>query len=201
MLSVLAVLAAALLMLSPRCGASARRRHAHHHADCLDHVWRSKLSKHAELVAARASMLAISAADFYNAKNAYDPYEPTYTCHSEWRTGGLFGDGGKFVCGERDYLRHRGCVAYSVGSNGDTKFEADVIKRFGCEVHTFDPTGNTTLFHDLVVKTGAAFHAWGVGTTGTKLHTQPIHRDQQRTGGTARHHATPGPRARRHSQN
>lgn len=165
-------LAAALAALLCMHGVAAVAPHHHHHnSHCLENVWRRKMQKHAELLAGRAQSLATTPGAFRSHTTAYDAFEPTYTCQSEWRTGVLFGDGGKFVCGEPAYFRaKKNCLAYSVGSNGDSTFEADVIKRFGCEVHTFDPTGDTADFNTVVTKTGAHFHPWGIGTTGTKIH-------------------------------
>ena len=187
-----------VVVLLAAAGATALR-HEHvlsNHAHCLQHVWNAKLRKHAELVNGRAQSLAASPQRFMEPKTAYDAFEPTYTCHSEWRTGALFGDGGKFVCGDPDYFRARDCLVYSVGSNGDPSFEADVVKRFGCEVHTFDPTGDSAMFADVVTKAGGHFHPWGVGTTGTKMHNEATGRDSdmltlydipQRLGHAGRH--------------
>lgn len=149
------------------------------HGHCLQHVWKQKLRKHAELVNVRAQSISASTERYRTPQTAYDAFEPTYTCHSEWRTGATFGDGGKFVCGEPDYFRSRGCLAYSVGSDGDPSFEADVIKRFGCEVHTFDPTGDSAKFDDIIAKTGGHFHPWGVGKSGTKIHNEVTGHDNE----------------------
>jgi len=161
-------------------GANAlRHEHMSTHAHCLQHVWNQKLRKHAELVNGRAQSLAASPERFMEPRTAYDAFEPTYTCHSEWRTGAMFGDGGKFVCGDPDFFRARDCLAYSVGSNGDSSFEADVVKRFGCELHTFDPTGDSVMFADVITKAGAHFHPWGVGATGTKIHNAVTGHDNE----------------------
>lgn len=146
-------------------------------AGCLEHVWHQKLRKHATLVESRARVLAASPGTFRHIKTVFDPFEPTYTCQSEWRTGSLFGDGGKFVCGEDEYFKARDCLVYSVGSKGDTAFEADVIRRFGCEVHTFDPTGNSTEFAARLASVGATFHPWGVGPTGRTVHNGKTHQN------------------------
>jgi Methyltransferase domain len=124
-------------------------------------IWREQMEKHAFLYHARSQTI-MSRGHNFTGRTAYDVFEPTYTCQSEYRRGQLFGDGGKFVCGNPSYFRSRKCLVYSVGSNGDVSFESDAVKAFGCEVHTFDPTGNTTHFEAAVLASGATFHPIGV---------------------------------------
>ena len=44
------------------------------------------------------------------------------------------GDGGKVCCGLRYLLQDRSCLAYSLGSAGDTTFEQEIVKRTSCQV-------------------------------------------------------------------
>lgn len=89
-------------------------------------------------------------------------YEPDFACRHERRIGRL-GDGGKWVCDPhrlKDPIRP--CLVYSVGSNGDSSFEAAVKEDIGshCEIHTFD-MGN---YSSRVEPTGSEYHQWGLGS-------------------------------------
>lgn len=44
------------------------------------------------------------------------------------------GDGGKVCCGLRYLLQDRPCLAYSLGSAGDTTFEQELVNRTSCQV-------------------------------------------------------------------
>ena len=46
----------------------------------------------------------------------------------------VLGDGGKVCCGLRYLLQDRPCLAYSLGSAGDTTFEQEIVKRTSCQV-------------------------------------------------------------------
>ena len=46
----------------------------------------------------------------------------------------VLGDGGKVSCGLRYLLQDRPCLAYSLGSAGDTTFEQEIVKRTSCQV-------------------------------------------------------------------
>jgi Methyltransferase domain len=109
--------------------------------------------------------LALSLNRFQSEKQAYDAFEPTWTCPIEQRIGAEFGDGGKFICGLDDYFRTKGCLVYSVGSSGDFSFEENIIKKFGCEVHTFDPTGNSPKWEADATALGVSYHSWGLSGT------------------------------------
>jgi hypothetical protein len=52
------------------------------------------------------------------------------------RYGG--GDGGKWVCGASELKK--GCVVYSLGSDGNFEFEAAMLAHTPCEIFTFDCT-------------------------------------------------------------
>jgi Methyltransferase domain len=99
-------------------------------------LWDRKMKKHSQLIQHRRGLLARSTV--FSERTVYDAFEPTYTCHSEYRRGKLLGDGGKFVCGEEQYFRALNaggnrCLVYSVGSNGDASFEQAIVQDFGCE--------------------------------------------------------------------
>jgi hypothetical protein len=135
-----------------------------------ERLWQRKIDKHMHLMRARRAALSAARPNQFFNRTSYDPFEPTYTCHSEYRRGKDIGDGGKFVCGEADYFKAQTttpsgeppCLMYSVGSYGDAQFEHDIKQNFGCEIHTFDPTGNSTRFAENVERAGATFHAIGV---------------------------------------
>lgn len=142
-----------------------------YHTNSCASLWQNKIRKHSELIARRREAVVGEPNVFIN-KNAYDPFEATFTCDTEDRRGRSFGDGGKFVCGDQTYFQDRRdtrCLVYSVGSNGDPTFEQDVVSNFGCEVHTFDPTGNSTLFRQRLEMVGAQFHTIGVGGASTLM--------------------------------
>lgn len=134
-------------------------------------LWQRKMTKHAQLMSGRRLVLPVdSLADQtrFSDRTSYDPFEPTYTCHSEYRRGTMLGDGGKFVCGDPEYFKAQSrtngekCLVYSVGSSGDASFEQETVAELGCEVHTFDPTGNSTSYASILESAGAQFHAIGV---------------------------------------
>jgi hypothetical protein len=77
-------------------------------------------------------------------------------------------DGPKWVCDPHRIAKKKNCLVYSVGSYGNTMFEAGVKQEIGehCEIHTFDVV---TQNHNGDFKTkldavGAHFHFWGIGT-------------------------------------
>ena len=61
----------------------------------------------------------------------------TYQCGRLDRVGPP-SEGGKYVCG-LETLR-AGCVVYSFGISGDSRFESYLLQNTPCEVHAFDPT-------------------------------------------------------------
>ena len=44
------------------------------------------------------------------------------------------GDGGEVCCGLRYLLQDSLCLAYSLGSAGDTSFEQEIVNRASCKV-------------------------------------------------------------------
>jgi Methyltransferase domain len=98
---------------------------------------------------------------------------PTFHCPHAKRIGGV-GDGPKWVCDPHRLVRlaeerkaagdpgpH--CLIYSVGSNGNYKFEDALINEVGtiCEIHVFDFSGN---FERPQNKgKNIHFHRWGLG--------------------------------------
>jgi hypothetical protein len=147
------------------------------HSSCHD-LWEQKVRKHNELMVLRRAIVEAAlepgSASTFHDRTSYDPFEPTYTCHAEYRRGKLFGDGGKFVCGDAAYFKSRNatgsrCLVYSVGSNGDASFEEDIFRNFGCDTHTFDPTGNSTTYRAIVEAAGGRFHPFGVSGAPSSL--------------------------------
>ena len=134
------------------------------HSSC-GNFWTELSDMHIENIKHRE--LALSSRS-YSDKEAYDPFEPTWTCPIEQRIGKEFGDGGKFVCGSDAYFKAKQCLVYSIGSSGDFSFELNVIEKFGCEVHTFDPTGNSNAWNATAATLGISYHSWGLaGSEGT----------------------------------
>jgi hypothetical protein len=130
------------------------------------------MRKHEHLMACRRTVVDAEhqpgKGPAFTGLTVYDPFEATYTCHSEYRRGKNFGDGGKFVCGDPEYFTSRfiapetKCLVYSVGSSGDVSFEEEVVRTLGCEVFTFDPTGDSGAYKKNVEAVGGTFHAIGV---------------------------------------
>ena len=61
----------------------------------------------------------------------------TYACGRLDRVGPA-SEGGKYVCGLETLSA--GCVVYSFGISGDSRFESYLSQHTPCEVHAFDPT-------------------------------------------------------------
>ena len=61
----------------------------------------------------------------------------TYACGRLDRVGPA-SEGGKYVCGLETLSA--GCVVYSFGISGDSRFESYLLQHTPCEVHAFDPT-------------------------------------------------------------
>lgn len=142
-------------------------------------LWEQKMNKHMQLMASRRAAVQPGKESSFRVHTSYDAFEPTYTCHTEYRRGRLFGDGGKFVCGDSNYFTSLSanvpgnkCLVYSVGSNGDARFEQDIVQNFGCETLTFDPTGNSTNYQAVVEAAGATFHAIGVSGAPSNFQNQ-----------------------------
>ncbi|CCO20766.1 methyltransferase [Bathycoccus prasinos] len=92
--------------------------------------------------------------------------EPTWSCSTEIRVGGL-GDGGKYLCGY-DFSRQKAfdqdCVIYSFGSAGRDDFENFLSSNTGCKIHIFDPTPRIRKQMTIRArKYGAQFHSIGLG--------------------------------------
>jgi hypothetical protein len=76
---------------------------------------------------------------------------------------GGHGDGPKWMCDPHRLLKQKDCLVYSVGSEGDYRFEESLIRVLGgnhCEIHTFDP-GNYARPDD-PEKNNIHYHQWGL---------------------------------------
>lgn len=94
----------------------------------------------------------------------WDYYAPIYNCPSKERVGNV-GDGGKWVCGVRTWLRSKvsDCVIYSFGSKGEVSFETDVkLLLPHCELHIFDPTLTPEQKRLVSGVPNASFHDYGI---------------------------------------
>ena len=94
-------------------------------------------------------------------------YEPDFTCPFERRFGRL-GDGGKWVCDPHRITmkaKEKGCLVYSVGSNGDASFEAAILQDVSpdCEIHIFDFDDYTdAVKQQTEPSTNVHYHQWGI---------------------------------------
>jgi hypothetical protein len=107
-------------------------------------------------------------------------WDPDFPCRFDTKVG--IGDGGKWVCDPlriAEQSRRRmeqykkqegkasgnevqaGCIVYSVGSNGDFRFEVGLAALLSgaCEIHTFDFTNYS---HNVPHGKSIFFHPWGL---------------------------------------
>jgi hypothetical protein len=104
----------------------------------------------------------------YRENSLFDPFEPHWNCPFERRVGNVFGDGGKFVCGQNKiFSSSRSCLVYSIGSYGEFSFEIEFKRIYGqfCEIHTFDPTGDAEKFAHQASASNIEFHPWGLSSS------------------------------------
>lgn len=103
-------------------------------------------------------------------------YEPDFACALERRIGRL-GDGGKWICDPHRITMKaqqnnnsnsggdRGCLVYSVGSNGDASFEAAILQDVSpdCEIHVFD-FGDyaASVQQQTQPSVNVHYHQWGI---------------------------------------
>ena len=66
------------------------------------------------------------------------------------------GDGGKVCCGLRYLLQDRPCLAYSLGSAGDTTFEQEIVKRTSCQVEHVSQAAASLATRPLIPVCGGA---------------------------------------------
>eukprot|EP00897_Mesotaenium_endlicherianum_P006366 jgi/Mesen1/5758/ME000292S04841 len=83
---------------------------------------------------------------------------PLYPCFGEERVG-AWGEGGKWVC--RPFDLGPDSVVYSVGSQGESSFEADLFALTGAVSHTFDPTLTAGQITDMRARPHLKFHDLG----------------------------------------
>jgi Methyltransferase domain len=96
-------------------------------------------------------------------------YYPLITCPNQQRVG-IGGDGPKWVCDplrlgkiEEKKTREK-CLVYSVGCNGNYKFEDGLVDLLGagtCEIHVFDVKPHFGRLDDNIT-TDIHFHGWGL---------------------------------------
>ncbi len=100
-----------------------------------------------------------------------------YHCPHVRERVGRVGDGGKWLCGVASLLQRPGCVAFALGSDGDTSFEEALLNRTRCEVHTFDHTLNATEQAAVRRVAGVRLHDTGLAAepaaAGATLQTLP----------------------------
>ncbi|KAF6259117.1 methyltransferase domain-containing protein [Scenedesmus sp. NREL 46B-D3] len=78
-------------------------------------------------------------------------------------------DGSKFLCQvDRPGQLRRDCIIYSLGSNGDFKFEQEMLSRTSCKVHTLDCTYNGTSQGQR-----HAYHKWCLASAATAAQRGP----------------------------
>jgi hypothetical protein len=89
-------------------------------------------------------------------------FQPDFTCPYKRRVGGQ-GDGPKWMCDPHRLLAQKDCLVYSIGSEGDYRFEESLIALLGsthCEIHVFDP-GHYARPGD-PEKNNIHYHQWGL---------------------------------------
>jgi Methyltransferase domain len=102
--------------------------------------------------------------------------DPFFSCPHIHRVGGR-GDGPKWVCDPHCLAKKKDCLIYSIGSNGNYKFEDGIVSllkehtgsetsmsnkwKSNCEIHTFDPATNYGREFDPQVN-NIHYHPWGL---------------------------------------
>ena len=93
----------------------------------------------------------------------WDLFYPDYNCPYGKSRHGRVGDGGKWICGARQFLSKPGCVIYSLGSNAETSFETDMALETECEIHVFDPTQASVPMPSTHRSGNGNFHTFAIG--------------------------------------
>jgi Methyltransferase domain len=89
-------------------------------------------------------------------------WDPDFSCRFENSIGQTEGDGHKWVCDPHRLADKKGCLIYSIGSNGQFEFEVDLQRLLpNCEIHIFDPTDYSQAMSEQGLN-GANYHAWGL---------------------------------------
>lgn len=102
---------------------------------------------------------------FSDAPKIWYALEPFYSCDIVSRIGAKVGDGAKYVCNIHNLAKkHKTCIYYGFGVDGDISFEVALRKQIDCEMHTFDPTPSVVSGGQpaALAKIGITFHAWGL---------------------------------------
>jgi hypothetical protein len=110
--------------------------------------------------------------------------EPVMSCPHLKKVGGL-GDGPKWTCDPERLTRvaqrrHKvnpsstesKCLVYSIGSNGDYRFENGLYKQLGplCEIHIFDFDAHET---PGLAERNMFYHQWGLTSSYSELYKPP----------------------------
>ena len=108
--------------------------------------------------------------DKFRGRSVFDAWEPEFDCPTELRIGGLFGDGGKWLCFPDVLAARNHSIVYSVGSRFDLTFEEDIRHYVpNSEIHTFDHTLDHSKkeykpFLEQLSQWRIHFHEWGLGS-------------------------------------
>lgn len=90
-----------------------------------------------------------------------------FSCFNEVAIGGM-GEGHKYVCDPHRLQPLDDCLVYSVGSNGNFKFEEGLLALAPqCEIHIFDPDDYESRMQARgpLRKANAHYHKWGLHTS------------------------------------
>jgi hypothetical protein len=91
-------------------------------------------------------------------------FNEDFSCFNEVAIGGI-GDGHKYVCDPHRLESFDDCLVYSVGSNGNFRFEEGLLALApNCEIHIFDPDDYESKMESRGMK-NAHYHQWGLHTS------------------------------------
>jgi hypothetical protein len=102
-------------------------------------------------------------------------WQPDFSCEFEDFIG-PGGDGGKWICDpHRIRGNDKGCIVYSIGSNGKFDFELKVQEELpDCEIHIFDFTDYSQAMRDAGVVNKSYFHAWGLKSHDGRINAKAL---------------------------
>uniref|UniRef100_A0A7S4C7L1 Methyltransferase domain-containing protein n=1 Tax=Chrysotila carterae TaxID=13221 RepID=A0A7S4C7L1_CHRCT len=104
--------------------------------------WREKVGRSLRVLDRQLDTLrGIIPPQLTSPKSHMDLFEPTWNCDDLERVPPDPGDGSKWVCGLGTLGLRKSSIVYSLGSDGDTSFEAEIKRRVpSSSIYTFDPT-------------------------------------------------------------